>query len=61
MTWIIANIGTIIVALVVFGVIGAVTVKMVCDKKAGKHSCSCGCGCESCALSGKCHGAGQTN
>lgn len=56
MTWIIANIGTIIVAIVVFGMITAVVVKMMLDKRAGKHSCSCGCGCESCALSGKCRG-----
>lgn len=60
MTWIIANLGTIIVALVVFGIIAAVVVKMILDKRAGKHSCSCGCGCESCALSGKCHSGNKT-
>lgn len=57
MTWIISNLGTIIVALVVFGIVAAIAIKMLRDKKAGKHSCSCGCGCESCALSGKCRGA----
>ena len=57
MDWIIANIGTIIVALAVFGIVAAIVIKMIADKRDGKHSCSCGCGCESCALSGKCHGA----
>ena len=56
MTWLASNLGTIIVALVVFGAVAAAVIKMLRDKKAGKHSCSCGCGCESCALSGKCHG-----
>ena len=60
MAWIISNLGTIIVALAVFGIIAAIVIKMLRDKKAGKHGCSCGCGCESCALSGKCRGAQRT-
>lgn len=51
--WIMANIGTIIVALIVCAVVVAVAVKMVKDKKKGKSSC--GCGCSSCPMSGKCH------
>ena len=60
MTWLVSNLGTIIVALVIFGIVAAVVIKMARDKMAGKHSCSCGCGCGSCALSGKCHGAENT-
>ena len=52
--WIMANIGTIVVALIVAGILAAIIVSIVKDKKAGKSTC--GCGCENCAMKGKCHG-----
>lgn len=45
--------GTFIVAVIVFAVLGAAVYKLVSDKKKGKSSC--GCGCENCPSSGMCH------
>ncbi len=53
MTWLMANIGTIVVALILAIVVTAVIAKMVKNKKQGKSSC--GCGCENCAMKGECH------
>lgn len=52
-TWLSANLGTILVALVVAAVVAAVICTMRRDKKNGKSSCggscsSCGAGCASC-------------
>ncbi|MEA4845738.1 MAG: FeoB-associated Cys-rich membrane protein [Clostridiaceae bacterium] len=39
------NLGTIIVGLVVAGIVAAIIVKLVRDKRQGKHiGCDCGCG-----------------
>lgn len=54
LNWIISNLGTIIVLLVVAAVVVGVAVKMFKDKKQGKSSCGCSCG--NCPMSGKCHG-----
>ena len=51
--WFIANIGTIVVALIVCAIVVAIAVKMIKDKKKGKTSC--GCGCSDCPMSGECH------
>lgn len=53
MTWFINNIGTIIVAAVVFGIAALIIVKHFKNKKAGKSSCAGGCA--DCPLNGKCH------
>lgn len=53
MTWLMANIGTIVVAVILAIVVTAVIAKMVKNKKQGKSSC--GCGCENCAMKGECH------
>lgn len=53
MNFIINNIGTIIIGLMVFALIAGVVVKLVKDKKKGKTSC--GCGCSNCPSSGICH------
>ncbi|MDE6471276.1 MAG: FeoB-associated Cys-rich membrane protein [Eubacterium sp.] len=47
------NIGTIIVLLILAGIVTAVVVKMVKDKKSGRSACGCncsecGCGCNKC-------------
>ena len=41
--WLAANIGTIIVALIVIAVIAFVVARMVKDKKVGKSSCGANC------------------
>ena len=55
-SWLIANIGTILVGMVVLAVVALVIAMMVRNKKKGKSS-TCGCGCSSCAMAGKCHSA----
>jgi hypothetical protein len=46
------NIGTIVTAAVVFGVIGMIIARLVINARAGRTSCSCGsCGgprCDKC-------------
>jgi hypothetical protein len=46
MTFISENIGTIVVGLAILGIVAAIVVKMVKDKKKGKHI---GCDCGSCS------------
>lgn len=52
LTWLQNNMGTIAVAVIVFGLLAAVAVKMIRNKKQGKSSC---CNCSQCALHGQCH------
>ncbi|MDE6659609.1 MAG: FeoB-associated Cys-rich membrane protein [Eubacterium sp.] len=51
-----ANLSTIIIAVIVIGILAAIIVKMIKDKKKGKSSC--GCGCSNCAASDLCHKKG---
>ncbi len=51
--WLISNLPTIIVFLVVAAVIIGVVAVMIRDKKNGRSSCGCSCG--DCPMSGKCH------
>ncbi|MDE6149384.1 MAG: FeoB-associated Cys-rich membrane protein [Ruminococcus sp.] len=53
MSFIIENIGTIIIGLIVFVLIAGIVIKLVKDKRKGKTSC--GCGCSNCPSSGICH------
>ena len=57
--YILNNIGTISVALIVALIVGAVIAVMIRDKKSGKSSC--GGGCSGCPYSGKCHGEDGQN
>ena len=52
-TWLGTNIGTIVISLILVGIISAIVVKLIKDKKQGKSSC--GCGCTNCAMRGHCH------
>ncbi len=52
MEWLVENIGTLTVALILIAVVAYIVLSVLKDKKAGRHSC--GCGCENCALRGKC-------
>lgn len=51
--WLIENLGTIIVSLILTVIIGLVIYSMVKNKKEGKSSC--GCNCSSCPAGGACH------
>lgn len=51
--WLAENWVTLVLASVLVGIVAAVIVKLVRDKKKGKSSC--GCGCANCAMAGSCH------
>ena len=51
--WISANIGTILISLVLLAVVALIIRSMVHDKKQGKYSC--GGNCAGCAACGSCH------
>ena len=53
MDWIISNLGTIIVALVVAAVVGLIVFGYIRKKKKGQSVC--GCGCANCPMKNKCH------
>ncbi|MBQ9526089.1 MAG: FeoB-associated Cys-rich membrane protein [Fretibacterium sp.] len=52
------NAGTIVVSLALIGVVAAIIVKMIRDRKQGRSSCGCSCGC--CSMSGSCKGIKAT-
>ncbi|MCR5736117.1 MAG: FeoB-associated Cys-rich membrane protein [Eubacterium sp.] len=52
-SWILANMGSIIVSIILILIVGFILFKMIHDKKSGKSSCSSGCA--GCPMSGKCH------
>ena len=51
--WIIENIATIIVSLILIVIVALIVVKLVSDKKKGKSSC--GGNCSHCAGCSPCH------
>ena len=56
MSWIMANIGTIIVGLVLVCIVALIIIKLVNDRKKGIRSCGGSCaGCAGCAMKGTCH------
>ncbi len=54
MDWLIANLGTIIVGLVVAAVIALIAVNIIRKRKKGQSTC--GCGCADCPMKNKCGG-----
>ena len=55
LTWLTANIGTIVVLLVLVAIVGAIVRKLYTDRKKGIHSC--GGGCPGCNSRGGCAGS----
>jgi hypothetical protein len=53
MSWLSANLGTIVVGLVLAAIVAAVVSHMWKGKKQGKSSC--GCDCSSCGSCPACH------
>lgn len=53
LTWIMDNMATLIISVVLIIMVAAVVASMVRSKRKGKSSC--GCGCSGCAMSGVCH------
>ena len=59
MEWLLNNIGTIAVILVLGGIVVLIVTGMVRSKKQGKATCSCGGSCGCCPMAGKCHGGAE--
>ncbi len=57
LSWLQANLGTILVVLVLAAIVALAIAKLCKNKRAGETSC--GCGCANCALHDKCHPAGK--
>ncbi len=51
--WLVNNLGTIVITLVLAVIVALIIIRMIKNKKDGKHSC--GCGCSSCAMKDACH------
>ncbi|MCD8355765.1 MAG: FeoB-associated Cys-rich membrane protein [Clostridia bacterium] len=59
LSWLAANIGTIVVLIVLVVIVGAIVRKLYTDNKKGIHSCGghCGGGCPGCSSKGGCSGS----
>ena len=60
LSWLQANLVSILVGLVLLGVVALIVRRLVLDRKAGRHICggscgSCGGGCQGCPMQGQCH------
>ena len=55
--WIVDNLGTILITLVLIAVVAAIIRSLRKNHRAGKTSC--GCNCAHCAMAGKCHGGAR--
>lgn len=53
LSWLIENIATIIICVILFAAVVLIIAGMVKNKKTGKSSC--GCGCTNCSMSDSCH------
>ncbi len=53
MTWIMENLGTVLVSAGLLLIVVLVIVKLIRDRKKGKTAC--GCGCAHCSMAGSCH------
>ena len=50
---IVQNLGTVVIGCIVIGIVTAIIVKIVLDKRKGKCA-SCDCGCRGCSSTSKC-------
>lgn len=51
--WISANLGTIVIGVILIAAVALIVRSQIRRKKQGKSSC--GCGCSNCAMHGECH------
>ncbi len=54
LSWLAANLGTVIITLVLIVAVALIVFVLRRDKKQGKSSCGSNCG--HCPMSGQCHG-----
>ena len=55
--WLSANIGTLIICIILLTIVALIVRYLLRQKKQGKSSC--GCGCAHCAMQGVCHSGAQ--
>lgn len=53
MNWFTANLGSIVIGIIVAGLVAAVIISGIRKRLQGKSSCSCGCA--DCPMKNKCH------
>ena len=53
LSWLISNLATVLICLVLIGAVISAIAVLVRDHKKGKSSC--GGGCQGCPMSGSCH------
>lgn len=53
LSWVTANLGTILVAVILLAIVFLTSTYLIRQKRAGKSSC--GCNCAHCAMHGACH------
>ena len=53
LSWLSANLATILITLILIGIVVGVILVMCRDKKKGRSTC--GAGCNHCPMSGSCH------
>ena len=53
MQWILSNLGTIIISIILVAIVGIILYNMINNKRKGKSSCGCNCSC--CPSGGMCH------
>ncbi len=53
LSWLTANIGTVLISLLLIAIVAGIAVKLRKDKKRGVSSC--GGNCSGCAMRGACH------
>ena len=51
--WLIENLGSIIVGVILISLVAFIIVSNIRSKKKGRSGC--GCGCSNCSMSGICH------
>ncbi len=54
-SWLTANLGTVLIVLLLAAVVIGILVKLRKDRKKGSSVCGCSCGCEHCAMRDSCH------
>lgn len=57
MTYLMQNLGTIVISAVLLAIVVLIVLRLMKNKKVGKSSC--GCNCAHCALHGTCHKAAK--
>ena len=57
LTWFQANLGTLIVLLVLAGIVAAIIAYLIREKRSGRSAC--GGNCQGCAMHGSCHRSGK--